>query len=51
MAGGKGVRREAESEGSPRQTTDPMNKNHIRHTRMGKVAKQTEALSYTESEV
>ena len=51
IAGGKGVRREAESEGSPRQTTDPMNKNHIRHTRMGKVAKQTEALSYTESEV
>ncbi len=51
IAGGKGVHCEMESEGSPRQTADPMGKNHIRHTRMGKVAIQTEALSFTESGV
>ena len=51
IARGKGVHCEMESEGSSRQTADPMDKNHIRHTRVGKVAKQTEALSYTESEV
>ena len=51
IARGKGVHREVESEGSPRQTVGPTNRNRIRHTIVGKVAKQTEAQSYTELEV
>lgn len=51
IAKGKGVRREAESEGSPRQTTDLTNRNCIRHSKVGKSATQDEARSYPESEV
>ena len=43
IAGGKGVRREAESERSPRQTVGPTNRNRIRHTRVGESAEQDEA--------
>ena len=51
IAKDKGVRRETEYEGSWRQTTGLTNRNCIRHTRMGKSAKQDEAPSVTESEV
>ena len=51
IAKSKGVRREAGSEGSWRQTTDLTYRNCIRHLKMGKSAKQDEARSYTESEV
>lgn len=51
IAEGKGVHREVKSEGSRRQTTDPTNRNRIRHTREGKSAAQDEAQSYTEPEV
>ena len=51
IARGKGVHREVESEGSPRQTVGPTNRNRIRHAIVGKVAEQTEAQSYTELEV
>ena len=51
IARGKGVHREVESEGSPRQTTDLTNRNDMRHTRVGKSAIQDEAPSYTEPEV
>ena len=40
---GKGVRREAESERTPRQTVGPTNRNRIRHTRAGESAEQDEA--------
>ena len=43
IAGGKGVRREAGSERSPRQTVGPTNRNRIRHTRVGESAEQDEA--------
>ena len=43
IARGKGVRREAESEASPRQTVGPTNRNRIRHSRAGESAKQDEA--------
>ena len=42
-AKGKGVRREAESEGSRRQTSDLTNRNHIEVAREGKTAIQAEA--------
>ena len=51
IAKGKGVHREVESEGSPRQTVGPTNRNRIRHTIEGKAAEQAEAQSYTELEV
>ncbi len=51
IAEGKGVHREVESEGSSRQTVGPTNRNRIRHMRVGKVATQTEAPSYTELSV
>ena len=51
LAKGKGVHREEESEGSRRQTTDLTNRNCIRHSTMGKSAKQDEAQSYKESEM
>ena len=51
IAEGKGVHREVESEGSPRQTVGPTNRNRIRHMGVGKVAKETEAPSYTELSV
>ncbi|MGYP001562851885 len=40
LAEGKGVRHEAESEGSLRQSSAPRNTNHIRHTRRDETAKQ-----------
>ena len=42
IAEGKGVRREAGSERSPRQTVDLTNRNRIRHSRADKSAKQDE---------
>ncbi len=48
IAKGKGVRGDAESEGSRRQTSGLTNRNHIRHCKLGKVATQTEALNYPE---
>ena len=51
IAKGKGVHREVGSEGSPRQTVGSTNRNRIRHTIVGKVARQTEARSYTDLEV
>ena len=42
IAEGKGVRREAESERSRRQTVDLTNRNRIRHTRADKSATQDE---------
>ncbi|MDD2233638.1 MAG: hypothetical protein PHZ11_10085 [Desulfitobacteriaceae bacterium] len=49
IAKGKGVHREVESEGSRRQTSGLTNRNHIRQCKLGKVAKQTEALNYPET--
>ncbi|MCE5331148.1 MAG: hypothetical protein LLF95_03290 [Bacteroidales bacterium] len=49
LAKGKGVHREVESEGSRRQTSGLTNRNHIRHCKPGKVAKQTEAPNYPEA--
>ena len=40
LADGKGVRHEAESEGSWRQSSAPRNTNHIRHTHRDETAKQ-----------
>jgi len=51
VARGKGVRREAESERSPRQTADLTNRNLIRHMKVGKSANEDEAQSYTEPSV
>jgi hypothetical protein len=51
IAGGKGVRREAGSERSPRQTIGLTNRNRMRHTKVDKPAEQGEVLSYTEPEV
>ena len=51
IAEGKGGHREVESEGSSRQTVGPTNRNRIRHMRVGKVATQIEAPSYTELSV
>ena len=48
IAKGKGVHREVESEGSRRQTSGLTNRNYIRHRKLGKVARQTEALYYPE---
>ena len=49
IAKGKGVLGEVESEGSRRQTSGLTNRNHIRHCRLGKVARQAEALNYPEA--
>jgi len=42
LAKGKGVRREAESEGSRRQTLAPRNTNRIRRTQPDELARQSE---------
>lgn len=39
----KGVRCEAESEGSIRQSPELRNTNHIRHMQQGELARQSEA--------
>jgi len=44
LAEGKGVRCEAESEGSHRQNPEPRNTNHIRHNQQDEFAKQNEVL-------
>jgi len=49
IAKGKGVLGDEESEGSRRQTSGLTNRNHIRHCKLGKVAKQTEAPNYPEA--
>ena len=51
IAEGKGVRREAGSERSRRQTVDLTNRNRIRHTKVAKSAKQDEALQLHGPEV
>ena len=43
LAKGNGVRREAESEGSRRQTLAPRNTNRIRRSHSGEFARQNEA--------
>ena len=40
LAGGKGVHREVESEGSLWQSHAPRNTDHIRHNRWDEIAKQ-----------
>ena len=42
LAEGKGVRCEAESEGSHRQNPEPRDTNHIRHNQQDEFAKQNE---------
>lgn len=49
IAKDKGVRCEAESEGNRRQTSGLTNRNHIRHCRSGKAAKQAKAQNYPEA--
>ena len=44
LAKSKGVRCEAESEGSWRQSSEPRNTNHIRHFQQDEFAKQNEVL-------
>jgi hypothetical protein len=44
LAQGKGVRCEAESEGSRRQSPEPRDTNNIRHIRSDEFAKQNEVL-------
>ncbi|GHT76898.1 hypothetical protein AGMMS50262_16470 [Bacteroidia bacterium] len=44
LAQGKGVHRELESEGSRRQSSEPMNTNDIRHIRLDEFAEQNEVL-------
>ena len=48
IAKGKGVRREVESEGSPRQTLDLTNRNHIRQLRRISLHNKVKSNSYTE---
>jgi len=49
IAKGKGVLGDEESEGSRRQTSGLTNRNHIRHCKLGKAAKQAEAQNYPEA--
>lgn len=49
IAKGKGVLGDEESEGSRRQTSGLTNRNHIRQRKLGKAAKQAEALNYPEA--
>jgi len=46
----KGVRREAESEGSLRHNSGLMNTNRMRHIEVGKAAEQAKPESYPEPE-
>jgi len=48
IAKGKGVHREVESEGSPRQTLGPTNRNHIRQVRRIRLPNKLKSNNYTE---
>ena len=48
IAKGKGVQREVESEGSPRQTLGLTNRNHIRQVCMIRLLNKLKSNNYTE---